>query len=100
MKTKKFETFFTFQTVPDFEKFLHTKKWKDGELDYVTVAGKVYTIHEYDMDGQYMSWGNKANDELIDCTTSNRYSASGFTDAKLYLFENYGMLREDIHYQE
>ena len=100
MKTKTFKTFFSFKDIDAFEKFLHTKVWDSGQLDYITVGGRVYTMHEYDSGGQNMSWGNKKHDELIDCNTSNRYSPTGFKDAKLYLFESYGLLRDDIHYQE
>ena len=94
------KTFYTFKDIIEFEEFLHTKQWKSGELDYVTVGGKVFTQHEYDMDGKNMSWGNKKHDTLIDCNTSNRYGSKGFTDAKLYQFENYGLLRNDINYEE
>lgn len=103
MQTKnkqKFETFYYFKNIEDFQNFLRTKEWKSGELDYITVGDRVYTMHEYDSDGQNMSWANKKHNELIDCDTSNRYGSTGFTDAKLYLFEDYGFLRDDIHYQE
>jgi len=94
------KTFYSFETVEDFEKFLQTKDWKSGELDYVTVGGIVYTMHEYDSDGKTMSWGNKKHDTLVECNTANRYGAHGFSDAKLYLFENWGMWRNDISYHE
>jgi len=93
------KTYYSFKDVSDFEKFLHSKKWNSGELDYITVNNRIYTIHEYDSNGKNMSWGNREHDELIDCNTSNRYGSTGFTDAKIYLFGDYGLLRDDIHYQ-
>lgn len=94
------KTYYTFKTVKDFERFLHRKNWKSGELDYVTIGKKIFTMHEYDSNGQNMSWANKKHDMLIDCNTSNRYGSSGFTDAKLYRFTKYGALRNDIDYAE
>lgn len=93
------ETFFSFKDIADFEDFLHTAEWKSGQLDYVTVGGKIFTQHEFDLDGTYMSWGNKKHDTIIECNTSDRYK-KGFKDAKLWLFENYGLLRNDINYWE
>lgn len=94
------KTFHSFKDVNSFQRFLRTQKWRHGELDYVKVNKKVYTIHEYDNEGKNMSWANKKDDELIDCNTSNRYGETGFKDAVLYLFENYGFLRDDINYAE
>ena len=94
------KTFHSFKDVNTFQKFLHKKQWRSGELDYVKVGGRVYTMHEYDNSGQNMSWGNRKHDELIDCNTSNRYGEMGFKDAVLYLFEHYGFLRDDISYAE
>lgn len=93
------KTFHAFKNIDTFQKFLRTKNWNSGELDYVKVDRKVFTMHEYDMSGENMSWGNKKHDMLIDCSTSNRYK-NGFKDATLYLFENYGLLRDDISYAE
>lgn len=93
------QTFHSFKDVASFQKFLRTKTWREGELDYVKVSKKVFTMHEYDMEGQNMSWGNKKYDLLIDCNTADRYK-NGFKDAVLYLFKNYGALRNDISYAQ
>lgn len=93
------KTFYSFKGVKSFETFLRTKTYKSGELDYVKVGGHIYTMHEYDCDGRYMSWGNKKHDKLIECVTSDRYN-NGFGDAKLYLYHKYGFLRTDINYME
>jgi hypothetical protein len=93
-------TYHSFKNVDIFERFLRSKNWKSGELDYITLDGHVFTQHEYDSDGKVMSWGNKKLDQLIEVNTGNRYGQWGFTDAKVYLFENYGLLRKDIDYQE
>ncbi len=94
------QTFYTFKTLREFARFLRTKEWQSGELDYVTVGKKVYTMHEYDSAGSYMSWGNKKHDTIIECNTSNRYGNTGFKDAILWKFTKYGLLRNDIHYAE
>ena len=98
-KEKKFETFYSFGDVAELQNFLRTKEWGSGELDYITVRGVVYTMHEYDMDGQQMSWANKKNDTLIECQTANRYK-QGFKDAVVEAYPDYGLLRDDINYQE
>lgn len=94
------ETCHKFKDIKTFEKFLRTKKYKDGELDYVTVGGKVYTMHEYDHDGRYIDWGHKKSDTLIRVETQNRYGSVGFKDAEVFLFENWGLWRNDISYYE
>ena len=95
-------TFHSFKDAESFQKFLRTKYpkcHKGGCLDYVKVAGIVYTMHEYDMDGQQMSWANKKNNTLIECQTANRYK-QGFKDAVVEAYPDYGLLRDDITYQE
>ena len=54
------KTYYTFKNIRAFQSFLRTKEWKEGELDYITLGNKVFTMHEYDMDGKNMSWGNKS----------------------------------------
>jgi hypothetical protein len=94
------KTYHSFKDVASFQKFLRTKEWKSGELDYVKVNKIVFTMHEYDSSGHNMSWANKKRDMLIDCNTSDRYGRIGFRDAELSLYENYGLLRDDISYAE
>ena len=96
-----FETFHSFKTPEIFEQFLRCKNWKDYELDYITVDDVVYTMHEYDSDGKYLDWGNKKHDKLIRVETSNRYDKNiGFTDAKVFVFDNWGLWRNDINFVE
>lgn len=91
------KTHYTFKDIQDFENFLQTKEWKEGELDNVTIAGKVFTMHEYDSSGQYMSWANKKHGIMVDCETTDRYIS--FSDAKVSQFDN-DSLRNDISYAE
>ncbi len=100
MKTQETDTFFSFKNVEIFEQFLRCKDWEDGQLDSITLDGHIFTMHEYDSEGLVMSWGNKKLDQLIECNTANRYGKWGFTDAKVYLFENWGIWRNDISYIE
>ena len=95
------ETFHSFKTKEILEQFLRCKNWKSGEIDYITFDGHVYTMNEYDSEGKIMSWGNKKLDKLIEVNTSNRYDKNiGFTDAKVYVFDNWGLWRNDISYFE
>ncbi len=94
------KTYHTFKDIDRLTAFLRTSKWNSGELDFITVGGIVYTMHEFDDEGKYMNWANKKHDTLIQCDTSNRYSPSGFSDADCWLQENWGMLRSDISYHE
>lgn len=95
------KTFHSFKNKDILEQFLRCKNWKEGELDYITFDGHVFTMHEYDSEGRSMSWGNQKLNKLIEVETRNRYDKhSGFTDARVYVFENYDCLRNDISYAE
>jgi hypothetical protein len=87
-----------FKNVKELETFYH----KGGHLnyDFIVVDKILFTLHEYDMDGQNMNFYNKKHDIKIDIETSNRYGELGFTDAKVYQFNNYGAWRNDIVYAE
>lgn len=92
------ETFYSFKSPQDFETFLRTKKWKSGELDYITVGGLVFTMHEYDNDGKYIQWANKKNGLMIELTNSNRYQ-NGYEDSTVEQYET-DYFRDDISYHE
>lgn len=95
------QTYHSFKNRDILEQFLRCKNWKSGELDYITFNKHVFTMHEYDSEGKTMSWGNKKLNTLIEVQTSNRYDKNmGFTDAKVWVFDNYDFLRNDIHYAE
>lgn len=96
-----------FATVKDFEKFLQNVYGKSDEyikamgfypsIDNVAIDDILYTMEEYDMDGQYIDLYNKRTDTMIEIETSNRYK-NGWSDAKVWLFEKYGAYRNDINF--
>lgn len=99
------KTYHTFKSVETFEKWLRTKhdtchpEMKYGGcLDYVTVGGIVYTMHEYDGAGRTITWGNKKHQKMLELTTSNRYQY-GYADSVVEEYEPY-YLRTDISYYE
>ncbi len=95
------QTFHTFKNVETFQKFLHSGKYEkeqSGTLDYVTVGGLVYTMHEYDMDGRTVTWENKKHARMIEMTTANRYK-NGYGDAEVIEYPA-DYLRNDITYAE
>lgn len=94
-------TYHTFKNAATMEKHLRTREYKEDEWDFVRVAGIVFTMDEFDSDGEYITWGNKRHDKQLRVETSDRYSKStGFTDAKVYLFCEWGLFRNDIAYYE
>lgn len=68
------------------------------KYDYVIVDGILYTMHEYDMEGQTLTFANKKHEMFLEISTSNRYH-NGFTDAFVQVYPTY-YLRTDIHYAE
>jgi hypothetical protein len=96
-KLLKTYPFYHFKTAQDFQKFLQTKYKKGSEkIDYIDIAGILYTMENYDMDGREISYYNKRTGLGFTITTSNRYNPSGFTDAIVddpYLI---GCYRNDI----
>ncbi len=69
-----------------------------GCLDYVTVGGLVYTMHEFDSDGRTITWANKKHGQMLEMTTSNRYQ-NGYSDARVEQYEP-GYFRNDISYAQ
>ena len=94
------QTFYSFADITEFQNFLRTASWKDGELDYITLRGSVYTMDEYDHDGLYLTYYNKKNDTQIRVDTPNNRYKNGFKDATVEAFLNYGTYRNDIVYAE
>jgi len=84
------KTYYTFKNVRNFDRFLRTKTYNSGELDF--------TMHEYDAEGKYMSWANKKHDTIIECENRDRYM--DMRDTKLSKITKYGFLRDDISYFE
>lgn len=99
------KTFHSFKDIYGFEKYLRTKhntckhngKY-GGCIDYVTIGGKVFTMHEYDESGKSVTWANKKLNLMVEAETSNRYQ-SGYYDAKVTdYYASY--LRNDISYAQ
>lgn|SRR3990167_4026002 len=87
----------SFTDAQHFQDFLHSgNKLK---YDYVIVAGILYSMEEYDMDGKTVLWANKKHNMQMIVDTSNRYGSLGYTDAKVEIYPANG-LRTDIFYAE
>jgi hypothetical protein len=59
----------------------------------------IYTMEEYDMAGRQVSYYNRRTNNMVLVATSNRYD-TGYLDAEVELFENYGFYRNDITYAD
>lgn len=71
---------------------------KGGEIyDNVQIGNILYTQDEYDMDGKYITYGNKRTGMAIRIETQNRYSEYGTSDAEVRRW-NSGCWRNDIIY--
>ena len=97
------QTFHSFKDDAHFEKFMQSGKYPDchkgvGCLDYVKIGRLVYTMHEYDMDGKYITWANKKHEYMIEMTTSDRYR-NGYSDAVVISYAP-SYLRSDINYAQ
>ena len=92
--------FFHFQTAREFETFLQKKYRNDNKLDFVDIAGILYTMEEYDMSGKEISYYNKRTGLGFAVCTSNRYSETGFTDATLCAPYQVGYYRNDISFAD
>ena len=100
--TTKMKTFHTFKTIAGFEKFLRSGKYpachSSGCLDYITVGGIVYTMHEYDFDGQSVTWANEKHWAMIEMETANRYK-QGYGDAKISAYSPLGLRNDIVYFQ-
>jgi hypothetical protein len=95
-----------FDSVKDFEKFLHEVYGHDDEyikargfypsIDNVAIDGILWTMDEYDNDGQQITFGNKRTGQTMSLDTSNRYK-NGYGDATVIIYEAFGF-RNDINY--
>lgn len=89
--------FYHFKNTEDFQKFLRTKYEKGSEkIDYVDIGGILYTMEEYDMGGQAITYYNKRTGLGFQIDTSNRYHDTGFTDAEVGEPYIVGAYRNDI----
>lgn len=91
-----------------FQKWLRTEYHKDiinyrktGEqkysIDNVCVEDILYTMDEYDHNGQYVTLSNMRNEKQITINTDNRYKNTGYSDAIVSYTTLFGF-REGINY--
>lgn len=99
-KKLKIFPFYHFKNSAELQKFLRTKYKNDGTLDFVDLAGILYTQHEYDISGKEISYQNKRTGLGFIITTANRYSPAGFTDAEVSEPASFGCFRNDIVYAD
>ncbi len=96
MKTYNKYTDEKFKDVQAFQDFLQSGRTL--KYDYVIVAGILYTMHEYDMEGKQVTWANKKHGKMIEVNTSDRYK-NGYIDAQVLAYDAW-YLRSDITYAE
>jgi hypothetical protein len=72
---------------------------KNGTPDYIKVDGILFTMDWYDGDGREIYYGNKTESKVLEVHTSNRYSNTKFTDAKVYISPMSGY-RTDVSYAD
>lgn|SRR3990167_876869 len=91
--------FYHFKDVKQFETFLQTSYEKGSEkIDYIDIAGILYTIEEYDMDGKQIMYYNKRTGLGFQIDTENRYGTLGFADAEVCEPYEVGCYRNDINF--
>lgn len=85
-----------FNSLLEFTEYLRSNQWIPDDLQYVWIGKKVYTLHDYDIEGHKVQWANKRYSILIQCITKNRHIS---TD-KLYVIKrmNYKLLKDNINY--
>lgn len=101
---KKF-AFHNFKNTRTFTKWLTTQyhghfltgfKYYKKSLDCIAVKGILFTMQEYDNDGQIITWGNKKKAKTLELRTYNRYK-KGYSDSVVEFYPAFGF-RNDITY--
>lgn len=101
---KNLPSFYSFDDIADFQKWLKGENKKPfhldyiNHLDYITINNITYTMHEYDKAGQIINWANKKHNKMIELNTTNRY-VSGLSDARVIEYKA-DWLRDDVVYYE
>ena len=81
-----------FATCRDYERHLG----KGGDIyDNVQIGSILYTMDEYDMNGRYLTYGNKRTGMQLRVDTRNRYESK--RDAKVWKWKA-DYYRNGIHY--
>ena len=84
-----------FENVREAEKFIRTK---NTSPDYIAIAGVLFTMEEYDNDGQQILYANRRNGLTVELRTTARYS-NGFKDAELEIYPS-SSYRNDLVYAD
>jgi hypothetical protein len=101
----KKHAFHNFKDEQSFEKWLRNEYqnyWCVGfktykkSLDCIAVKDILFTMEEYDSEGQSLVWGNKKKGINLSVDTIDRYK-QGYADAKVAIYPAFGF-RNDIHY--
>jgi len=67
--------------------------------DIVTVAGILFTMDGYDVDGREITYGNIKHQKSMRITTLARYKLKHFADAIVEIYDM-NSYRNDMHYEE
>ena len=85
-----------YETPEEYQKHLRAS---GKPHDAVVVAGILYTMDEYDMQGRTITYGNRKHGKAMEIATQDRYGAQGFTDVVVSCGELTSW-RNDIVYAE
>lgn len=84
-----------FTNEKEFEKYLHEK---NKAPDYISIAGVLYTMEEYDESGQSITYQNRRNGYQLEIMTTARYT-NGYKDAEVIMYPA-GWWRNDLVYAD
>ena len=75
-----------FRSLETFKKGVKTIK-QDQWADWIKIGHDWYTIEEFDGEGKYLRLTSLTANKHIEITTSNRYSETWLSDAKIDIYE-------------
>jgi hypothetical protein len=84
-----------FSNIEDYQDYVR----RHGTLDVMVIDKILFTQEEYDMSGKQISYFNKRNMLTVMVETSNRYGATGFTDA-IVSIDDACAYRNDINFYD
>ena len=74
-----------FNSAEDFQNYLRRE---NQAPDYISIAGILYTMEEFDEAGQTLIYANRRNNLQVEVNTTARYS-NGYEDAEVFINEAY-----------
>jgi hypothetical protein len=84
-----------FKTIEEAQEYIRKN---NKSPDYIAIDGILYTMEEYDNDGQIIMYANRRNGLTVVLDTENRYK-NGFGDAVLTILKA-SSWRNDIVYAD